>query len=107
MMLKFVATWLLLAYGSFSALAVENRPPNIVLIMADDLGYGGLGCYGQTKVTTPNIDQLAANGMRFTQAYAGCCMCAPSRCCLLTGLHTGHARVRANDPKRGDRTAPT
>ncbi len=80
--------------------AVEDRPPNIVLIMADDLGYGGVGCYGQTRVATPNIDQLAANGMRFTQAYAGCCMCAPSRCVLLTGLHTGHCRVRANDPKQ-------
>ncbi len=102
-MLKFVATWLLIAFGSYSAFAVEDRPPNIVLIMADDLGYGGLGCYGQTKVTTPNIDQLAANGVRFTQAYTGCCMRAPSRCCLLTGLHTGHARVRANDHKAGRR----
>ncbi len=68
--------------------------------MADDLGYGGIGCYGQTKVATPNLDQLANRGMRFTQAYAGCCMCAPSRCVLLTGLHTGHCRVRANDPKQ-------
>lgn len=100
MMIQFVATCLLLTFGSVSAFAFENRPPNIVLIMADDLGYGGLGCYGQTKVATPNIDQLAANGMRFTQAYAGCCMCAPSRCSLLTGLHTGHARVRANDPRQ-------
>lgn len=80
--------------------AVEDRPPNIVLIVADDLGYGGVGCYGQTRVATPNIDRLASNGMRFTQAYAGCCMCAPSRCVLLTGLHTGHCRVRANDPKQ-------
>ena len=77
-----------------------DRLPNIVLIMADDLGYGGLGCYGQSKVATPNLDQLANRGMRFTQAYAGCCMCAPSRCVLLTGLHTGHCRVRANDPKQ-------
>ena len=80
--------------------AAENRLPNIVLIMADDLGYGGVGCYGQTKVSTPNIDQLAVNGMRFTQAYAGCCMCAPTRSVLMTGLHTGHTRVRANDPKQ-------
>jgi len=100
MMIQFAATLLLLAFGSLSAFAVENRPTNIVLIMADDLGYGGLGFYGQTKVATPNINQLAANGMRFTQAYTGCCMCAPSRCSLLTGLHTGHARVRANDPKQ-------
>ena len=74
--------------------------PNIVLIMADDLGYGGLGSYGQTKIATPNLDGLAVRGMRFTQAYAGCCMCAPSRCVLLTGLHTGHCRVRANNPNQ-------
>ncbi|MEQ1825094.1 MAG: arylsulfatase [Pirellula sp.] len=80
--------------------AAEKQLPNVVLIMADDLGYGGLGCYGQTRVETPNIDRLAAGGMRFTNAYAGCCMCAPSRCVLMTGLHTGHCRVRANDPKQ-------
>ena len=74
--------------------------PNIILIMADDLGYGGLGCYGQTKVATPHLDGLAASGIRFTNAYACCCMCAPSRCALLTGLHTGHCRVRANDPNQ-------
>jgi arylsulfatase A len=83
-----------------TTLVYADRLPNIVLIMADDLGYGGIGCYGQTKVATPNLDQLANRGMRFTQAYAGCCMCAPSRCVLLTGLHTGHCRVRANDPKQ-------
>ena len=71
--------------------------PNIVLILADDLGWGAVGCYGQTEIRTPNIDRLAAEGMRFTQAYAGSTVCAPSRCSLLTGKHTGHARIRSND----------
>ena len=61
--------------------------PNIIFILADDLGYGELGCYGQTKIKTPNIDQLAADGMRFTQHYSGSPVCAPSRCTLLTGKH--------------------
>ncbi len=73
-----------------------ERPPNIVFIMADDLGYGDLGCYGQRKIRTPNIDRLAAEGMKFTDAYAGCTVCAPSRSVLMTGLHMGHTSVRAN-----------
>ncbi|MCE5187290.1 MAG: arylsulfatase [Planctomycetaceae bacterium] len=72
------------------------RWPNIVFILADDLGYGDLGCYGQTKFQTPNIDRLAAEGMRFTQHYAGSTVCAPSRCSLMTGLHTGHCQIRGN-----------
>jgi len=71
--------------------------PNIIFILADDLGYGDLGCYGQKQIQTPSLDRLAAEGMRFTQCYAGSTVCAPSRCCLMTGLHTGHARVRGND----------
>jgi arylsulfatase A-like enzyme len=70
--------------------------PNIILITADDLGYGDLGCYGQKNFKTPHLDRLAAEGMRFTQAYAGSTVCAPSRCALMTGLHTGHARIRGN-----------
>lgn len=70
--------------------------PNVVLILADDLGYGELGCYGQKLIQTPNIDQMAAEGMRFTDHYAGSTVCAPSRCSLMTGLHTGHAYVRGN-----------
>ena len=70
--------------------------PNIIFILADDLGYGDLGCYGQKKIKTPNIDRLAEEGMRFTQCYAGSTVCAPSRCCLMTGVHTGHARIRGN-----------
>jgi len=76
--------------------AAESRKPNIIYILADDLGYGDLGCYGQTLYTTPNIDQLASEGMRFTQHYAGSTVCSPSRCSLLTGFHTGHAEVRGN-----------
>jgi len=70
--------------------------PNIIFILADDLGYGDLGCYGQKRIKTPNIDRLAAEGMRFTQCYAGSTVCAPSRCCLMTAVHTGHARIRGN-----------
>jgi arylsulfatase A-like enzyme len=70
--------------------------PNIVYILADDLGYGDLGCYGQKVIQTPNIDKLAAEGMRFTDHYAGSTVCAPSRCCLMTGMHTGHAWIRGN-----------
>jgi len=73
-----------------------TRPPNIIFILAHDLGYGDLGCYGQTRIKTPNIDKLAAEGMRFTDFYAGSTVCAPSRCALMTGLHTGHAYVRGN-----------
>ncbi len=73
-----------------------DQRPNLIFILADDLGYGDLGCYGQTKIKTPNLDRLAAEGMRFTQCYAGCTVCAPSRASLMTGLHTGHTRIRGN-----------
>lgn len=71
--------------------------PNIIFILADDLGYGDLGCYGQKRIKTPNLDRLAAEGMRFTQCYAGSTVCAPSRASLMTGRHTGHARIRGNE----------
>jgi len=74
-----------------------STPPNIIFILADDLGYGDLGCYGQTQILTPNLDYMAAQGMRFTDCYAGSMVCAPSRCSLLTGLHTGHTRIRRNE----------
>ncbi|MEX2027455.1 MAG: arylsulfatase [Pirellulaceae bacterium] len=74
----------------------NRRVPNIVLILADDLGYGDLGCYGQQRIQTPNIDRLAKEGMRFTDFYAGSTVCAPSRCVLMTGFHTGHAFIRGN-----------
>lgn len=73
----------------------ENFVPNILLVIVDDMGYGDPGCYGG-KVTTPQIDRLAFEGMRFTAASSGCCVCAPSRCTLLTGYHMGHASVRNN-----------
>lgn len=84
--------------------AEEVRPPNIIYILADDLGYNELGSYGQTLIETPNLDALAAQGMRFTQHYSGSPVCAPSRCVLLTGKHTGNAYIRGNDEwgERGD-----
>lgn len=76
--------------------AVRTGKPNVVFILADDLGYGELGCYGQKKIRTPSIDRLAKEGLRFTQNYSGSPVCAPSRCTLMTGKHTGHAWVRDN-----------
>ena len=74
-----------------------GRLPNIILIVADDLGYGDLGCYGQRFIETPNIDALAEDGIRFTQFYSGSAVCAPARCVLLTGKHSGRAYIRGND----------
>ncbi len=85
-----------------ATLLAEQQPgrrtdkPNIVFVLADDLGYGDLGCYGQKDIRTPNIDRMAAQGMRFTDHYSGSTVCAPSRCSLMTGLHTGHAFIRGN-----------
>ena len=76
--------------------AAPARKPNIIFILADDMGYADPGVYGQKKFRTPNIDRLAAEGLRFTQGYAGAPVCAPSRCTLMTGMHGGHARVRDN-----------
>lgn len=76
--------------------APPEQPPNIVLIMADDLGYGDLGSYGQERIHTPNLDRLAREGMRFTQFYSGSTVCAPSRSVLMTGQHTGHTPIRGN-----------
>jgi uncharacterized sulfatase len=79
------------------ALAADKvQRPNVIVIMADDLGYGDLGCYGQKRIQTPHIDRLAREGMRFTDFYAGCTVCAPSRCVLMTGKHMGHCWVRGN-----------
>jgi arylsulfatase A len=74
----------------------DRKKTNIVYIMADDLGYAEVGCYGQKKIKTPNIDKLATQGMKFTQHYSGNPVCAPSRCVLMTGKHSGHAQVRNN-----------
>jgi len=76
----------------------DGSRPNIIYILADDLGYGHLGCYGQKEILTPHLDRMAAEGMRFTDHYAGSALCAPSRCVLITGLHTGHCFIRNNKP---------
>ena len=81
----------------------EAMRPNIIFIMADDLGYGHLGSYGQTDIETPELDQLARDGLRYTQAYAGSTVCAPSRSVLMTGQHTGHTTVRGNWGPDGER----
>jgi len=74
----------------------KEVPLNVIYILADDLGYGDIGCYGQQKIRTPHIDRMALEGMQFMQHYAGCTVSAPSRCALMTGLHTGHAQIRGN-----------
>src|SRR4051812_14988669 len=74
----------------------ETKKPNIIFILADDLGYGDVGCYGQQKISTPNIDALAKTGLKMTEFYAGTSVCAPSRASLMTGMHTGHIPVRGN-----------
>lgn len=74
----------------------SRQKPNIIYILADDLGYGDLGCYGQERIKTPSLDKMADEGMKFTQHYAGSTVCAPSRCSLMTGKHTGHCTVRGN-----------
>ena len=85
-----------------STLAKElERKPNILFILSDDLSYRDLSCYGQEKFRTPNLDKLAMNGIRFTQAYSGSPECAPSRASLITGMHMGHCRIRANNSVRG------
>lgn len=92
-------------FGSSGFGAAKESPlparPNIIFILADDLGYGDVGCYGSTRIRTPNIDRLASQGIRFTQAYTGASVCAPARCVLMTGLHLGHARIRDNSPEVG------
>lgn len=80
--------------------AQETQKPNIIYIMCDDLGYADVGCYGQQYISTPNLDRMAAEGMRFTQAYAGSPVSAPSRACFMTGQHTGHTKVRGNKEYR-------
>lgn len=79
----------------------QKSTPNVIYILMDDLGFGDLGCYGQQKIETPNIDRLRTNGLRFTQHYSGSPVSAPSRCVLMTGMHSGHAQIRANDELSG------
>ncbi|MEK7780156.1 MAG: arylsulfatase [Verrucomicrobiota bacterium] len=102
---RHVAGLLALLALNFPAVAQESantspapapRRPNILLIIADDLGYGDLGCYGQTRIKTPNLDKLAAEGIRFTSCYAGSAVCSPARAALMLGQHTGHLNIRGN-----------
>ncbi|WP_345247615.1 arylsulfatase [Nibrella saemangeumensis] len=95
-----IGIYLVLTAGGWyaaSAQSASTRKPNIIFILADDLGYGDLGCYGQKVIQTPNLDRMAREGMRFTQHYAGSTVCAPSRSALMTGQHTGHTRIRGNE----------
>ncbi len=95
-----------------TVVCAADRKPNIIFILADDLGYGDVGAFGQKKIRTPNIDRLAAEGMKLTQHYAGNNVCAPSRCVLMTGKHPGHAFIRDNrqakafDPKWDEGQTP-
>jgi arylsulfatase A-like enzyme len=103
-----LALGILVAETSCLHASEKKRPPNVIFILADDLGYGELGCYGQKKIKTPNLDRLAAEGMRFTQHYSGSPVCAPSRCVLMTGMHPGHAYIRTNlaTPPEGQHPLP-
>jgi arylsulfatase A len=93
--MRLTAALLLVAWATIVS-AAEPRRPNVVFIFADDLGWRDLGCYGQTKIRTPSIDRIAAEGVKLTRAYSGNAVCAPSRCCLMTGKHPGHAYIRDN-----------
>jgi len=93
--MKRFATFVLLILLVWTSAQAASRP-NFIYILADDLGFGDLGCYGQKTLATPNLDRMAREGIRFTRHYAGSTVCAPSRCVLLTGLHTGHTRIRGN-----------
>src|SRR5690348_2672943 len=84
----------------------EKSKPNIIFILADDLGYGDLGCYGQQKIETPNIDKLSKQGLRFTQFYSGAPVCAPARATFMTGLHTGHSPIRGNKTYKPEGQTP-
>src|SRR5262252_226104 len=101
MKLRFIVLFAMALVGGahvplFAATGGATTPPNVIFILADDLGYGDLGCYGQKVIRTPNIDRMAAEGMRFTRFYAGATVCAPSRSVLMTGQHHGRTRVRGN-----------
>lgn len=90
---------LLMGFSSFA----QSKKPNVILILADDLGIGDLGSYGQKFIKTPNLDQMAKRGIRFTNFYSSSPVCAPSRASLMTGLHQGHARIRGNENLKGER----
>lgn len=104
-MLRALLSLVLLAcFQAFSTAA--DRPPNVVFIIADDLGWGDLGCYGQQKIRTPNLDRMASEGLRLTRHYSGNAVCAPSRCVLMTGKHPGHAWIRNNKEMKPEGQEP-
>ncbi len=103
-MTRLLILLLLATLAPHASFAAEK--PNIIYILLDDAGYGDFSCYGQKKFTTPNIDKLAAEGMRFTQHYAGSTVCAPTRCSIMTGKHTGHCLVRGNREVQPEGQAP-
>jgi arylsulfatase A-like enzyme len=98
----FLAGMLVAGFAQDDARAAEPQRPNIVFLLCDDLGYGDVGCFGQKKIRTPNVDRLAAEGVRLTVHYSGNAVCAPSRCVLMTGKHPGHAFIRSNRQYRPD-----
>src|SRR5712671_2237077 len=93
--------WLALATNAPLFAAEPAEKPNIVFLIADDLGYGDLGCYGQKKIRKPHLDRLASEGMRFTAHYSGSNVCAPSRCVLMIGKHPGHGYIRDTRQAKG------
>jgi arylsulfatase A len=104
-----VKSYIMALAGSFflaGSAGAESAKPNVVFILADDLGYAELGCYGQQKIKTPHIDQLAREGMKFSQHYTGAPVCAPARCVLLTGKHLAHAEIRGNRDSGNGRPYP-
>lgn len=104
--MPYLFLFLMACVVSMSGARADTGRPNIVYILLDDAGYGDLSCYGQQKFATPHIDRLAAEGMRFTQHYSGSTVCAPTRCSLMTGLHTGHTWVRGNREVKPEGQAP-
>src|SRR5688572_30408272 len=99
--LRLAILLMLAAFLTHRAPAAESATrPNLIFILADDLGYGDLGCFGQQRIKTPHLDRMAREGMRCTQVYSGSTVCAPSRAVLMTGRHTGHVTVRGNAGKQ-------
>ena len=97
-MLRLLPCLIAIAFLSLSTTSAQEKP-NFIFILADDLGYGDLGCFGSEHIKTPHLDRMAAEGMKLTDFYSGATVCAPSRCVLMTGLHMGHCWVRGNANK--------
>jgi len=90
------ALWTVCCAPLIAQKPAKQTLPNVIYIYLDDMGYGELGAYGQQKIKTPNLDKMAAEGMRFTRHYSSAPVCAPARACLMTGKHTGHSYIRGN-----------